>query len=138
MFTPPVCTHINQEKQNKHIYMLKWVWGRWKGLGKSRGEKKTFYLPKFLAQCNEVSPLHVAPSYEAKNLLCSEHWHSFQVFSIDTIFLENLTITTKIYLFQPQANILKNRSKVHKELVIFHISYILIYITNVWAQAHRC
>lgn len=66
----------------------------------------TFYSPEFLAKCDEVSPLHMASPYKPKNLLGCEHRHAFQVFPIDTIFFENLAVATKIYLFQPHANIL--------------------------------
>lgn len=43
----------------------------------------------------------MAPSYKPKNLFSREHWHALQVFTIDTILFEDLTIATQIYLFQP-------------------------------------
>lgn len=60
-------------------------------------ERETFNPSQFLAQGDEVSPLHVTASYESKDLFSREHRHPFQVFSINTVFLKNLPIATKIY-----------------------------------------
>lgn len=48
----------------------------------------------------------MAPPDKPENLLGSEHWHAFQVLSIDAIFLEYFTVVTQVYLLQPQSDIL--------------------------------
>lgn len=64
-------------------------------------ERDTFNTPQFLAEGDKVSPFHVTPSYKPQYLFRCEHGHALQVFTIDTIFSENLAVTTQIYLLQP-------------------------------------
>lgn len=58
--------------------------------------------------------------YEMEYLFGGEHWHPFQVLSVDPMLFENLAIASEIYLFQPQANILKQtRDKIWNSIKYF-------------------
>lgn len=90
--------------------------------GGEEREKGTFYSPQLLAQGYKISPFHVALPYEPEDLFSCKHRHPLQILSIDPIFFEYLAIATKIYLFQPQANILwrkekSKRSKIDRKLI---------------------
>jgi hypothetical protein len=52
----------------------------------------------------------MAPPNKPQNLLGSKHRQALQILPIDTIFFEHLSVATKIYLFKPQPNILKENN----------------------------
>lgn len=74
------------------------------------GKIPTFNAPQLFAQCDKVSPFHMAPPDKPQNLLGSKHRQALQILSIDTIFFKNLSVATKIYLFKPQADVLKENN----------------------------
>jgi hypothetical protein len=74
------------------------------------GNIQTFNTPQLFAQCDKISPFHMAPPNKPQNLLGSKHRQALKVLSIDTIFFKHLSVATKIYLFKPQSNILKENN----------------------------